>query len=1324
MSAPAGWPDQATFLISQLAGLRTQFAQSDGVDDLDALIDAANAAMAVTPTGHPGRGQVLSTLAHFSHVRYERTGDTADLDASVAFSVQTGLHSVAGLPVDHPDRIAVLASLENLIRLDAESKSTAVMDACLRVETDGLAGVDAALTAAVTAMTALPVDHPGRTILLAGLAPGMRARYLYAGDFADLNVAVEAANTAIALLPVDSPSYAGTATELHNALLLRSQVTGDAEDLGRALNAAWKALEVTPDDESGALWLSISSTLAMRSRSTGDLTDLNYAVDAGLQAFAKTPEDEPGYGATLAGLAGILVLRFQQTGDQDDLRRAVAAGEHAAAVTQESDPDWPIVLMSLAETLRFQFRETGTEDVLDRAVEIGWQALRAIPRNHPGWPLLLAGQASVLTSRGVRADDVGDLDSAVDLAREGSAALPPGHASQPEVLLALAEALHYRFRRVGDAADIDDAVAAAGGAATAAPATHAEYATVQASLGEMLMTRFQWTGSVADLERAVDAVRRAAETLPANHHARAQVSSNLNLVLGMRFARFGNLADLDAAVDAGYTAVAATEPDHPQRPFWLANLANALLSRFRQVNSLSDLDAAIAASDQSLASLPAEHPSRVLVLVNLTQALVSRYERTAQAVDIDAAIDAGRAALVGIPDDHPERPKVLAALSAALTTRFHESADAADLVAAAETARTAVAALPKDHPDRIVALTNLGVALTARFEHDRNMTSLDEAILVDRQVIAAVPADHPNRATALFNLGSNLELRFAETGNQADLDAAIDAHREAAGMATASAIIRLSAAVAWGLAAANRNRWSDAAAGFGAGVELTARVAARGLDRSDQEFLLGELGGLASEAAGCCLRAGLVTRAFELLDQGRGVLLGQALDTRTDLTALQERHPDLASQFVALRDEIDRADPATLAGSMSADGSSLMDGAEMARWSLALRREAAAGFERIVDEVRSMPGFGTFLRPLTVSELAVAAEQGPVVAVTVSQFGAHALILTADGKIDALPLEGLTQEEVRERVLRIVDTAAGSSAPLGEDLSDTLDWLWDVIAGPVLERLGITDPPQDGEPWPRVWWCLSGLLSFLPVHAAGRHATQHGPSSEAVIDRAVSSYTPTVRVLAETRRAGRTSRASAARLDEGEALVVAMPETPGASSLPGTGAEADLVGQHFRGRLRVLVGARATRDAVLTALTSARWAHFACHGHTDIADPSASRLLLADHETRPLTVVDLARLRLAAPELAFLSACSTARPGDRLADEAIHLASACQLAGYRHVIATLWPIADTPVVADEIYEAIAMTSDIGAAVHTVTRRMRDSLRDRPSAWAAHIHTGA
>jgi len=150
---------------------------------------------------------------------------------------------------------------------------------------------------------------------------------------------------------------------------------------------------------------------------------------------------------------------------------------------------------------------------------------------------------------------------------------------------------------------------------------------------------------------------------------------------------------------------------------------------------------------------------------------------------------------------------------------------------------------------------------------------------------------------------------------------------------------------------------------------------------------------------------------------------------------------------------------------------------------------------------------------------------------------------------------------------------------------------------------------------------------------------------------------------------------------------------------------------------------------VLAALPAARWAHFACHGSSDLTNPSASYLLLTDHRQRPLTVVDVARLRLDNAELAFLSACSTARPGGQLADEAIHLASAFQLAGYRQVIGTLWPIGDQDAVdlARDVYTALAGTGagsvDAAAALHTATRRLRNRWWDRPSVWASHIHSG-
>jgi CHAT domain len=99
-------------------------------------------------------------------------------------------------------------------------------------------------------------------------------------------------------------------------------------------------------------------------------------------------------------------------------------------------------------------------------------------------------------------------------------------------------------------------------------------------------------------------------------------------------------------------------------------------------------------------------------------------------------------------------------------------------------------------------------------------------------------------------------------------------------------------------------------------------------------------------------------------------------------------------------------------------------------------------------------------------------------------------------------------------------------------------------------------------------------------------------------------------------------------------------------------------------------------EAVLAELGRCAIAHFACHGYSDPADPSHSRLLLHG-SAEPLTVAGLAPVNLSHADLAYLSACQTAiNSAARLIDEAIHLSAAFQLAGFRQVIGTPWEVED------------------------------------------------
>ena len=95
--------------------------------------------------------------------------------------------------------------------------------------------------------------------------------------------------------------------------------------------------------------------------------------------------------------------------------------------------------------------------------------------------------------------------------------------------------------------------------------------------------------------------------------------------------------------------------------------------------------------------------------------------------------------------------------------------------------------------------------------------------------------------------------------------------------------------------------------------------------------------------------------------------------------------------------------------------------------------------------------------------------------------------------------------------------------------------------------------------------------------------------------------------------------------------------------------------------------------------------------------------------------------------LAYLSACRVPLGGGQRLDDAVHVGAAFQLAGFPHVIATLWPVGDLAArrFARLTYEALGTDQNLdpARAVHHVVRTVRDLLPDRPSVWAALAHFG-
>ena len=128
--------------------------------------------------------------------------------------------------------------------------------------------------------------------------------------------------------------------------------------------------------------------------------------------------------------------------------------------------------------------------------------------------------------------------------------------------------------------------------------------------------------------------------------------------------------------------------------------------------------------------------------------------------------------------------------------------------------------------------------------------------------------------------------------------------------------------------------------------------------------------------------------------------------------------------------------------------------------------------------------------------------------------------------------------------------------------------------------------------------------------------------------------------------------------------------------------------------------------------------HFAGHGSTHRTEPLQSQLLLKDWDSDPFTVATLLETNLTskAPFLAYLSACGTGQILDEdSVDESIHLANACQLAGFRHVVGTLWSV-DDGLCVDMARMTYEFLRDGGMGEKSVSRGLHAAMRTLRDQW--------
>ncbi len=952
-----------------------------------------------------------------------------------------------------------------------------------------------------------------------------------------------------------------------------------------------------------------------------------------------------------------------------------------------------------------------------------------------------------------QSDDDSALQNAVTLLRQAVAATPPDSPDRASRLNSLGIALQARFGRTGSPFDLDEAVDLARRVVAATPPDSPDLAARWNNLGTALQVRFGRTADPADLDDAVQAARNAVTTTRPGQLDRAVFLSNLGHGLRAVYRRTGDLAVIGETIRTARQAVAASPDSDPNKAVFLSNLADALQEFSGRTGDRAALEEAVRVGRDAVAATPPGHPTRAACLNNLGNALRARYRWTGLRTDLDDAVEIAQQVVATSREDDANWATFLSNLAGALQDLFERNDKLDSLNDAIRQGRRAATATPPDYPIRAARLNNLGNSLRLRYTQTGSPTDLDEAVEIGRHVVAATPAGDPNSATFLNNLGHTLLTRFERTGEQADLNESITLLEEASDVAEALPADRLRA-VSTAAELAVPSQPARAASLFERAVRLLPEVAPRQLQRADQYSALRGYAGLAADAAALALenpaipigeRPGV---ALQLLEAGRAVLQAQALQLRSDVTDLAYQRPDLANRYTKIRDLLDRTSETTIniatVAAEDTDPRPAPVGIHLARQRLA--RE----FGAVLAQIRAVDGFEYFALPPPTQELIAQAEEGPVVVFNVSQYRSDALLLTSNG-ITCLPLPGLSRSSVIEHVARFQRALRDSrdGPPLKDrlnarrQLGRTLEWLWDNAAAPALEALGYHRPPPVDQAWPRVWWAPGGLLGLLPIQAAGYHTQPLDPEARTVIDRVVPSITSTVAAL---RHARRHRNHTGATLHQ--ALIVAMPTTPGiAGHLPFVAEEVAKVLAQLPDSIALVeseiptdIGTTIsgtslpTKANVLNLLPNCSIAHFACHAVSSPLDPSQSLLLLHDHVTEPLTVSTLAPLHLEHVQLAYLSGCETAQISDgMLVDEAIHLTSAFQLAGYPHVIGTLWAIDDRTAarIAEMFYAALTGTTGSAShdtthaayALHQAVRAFRDTDPNGLLGWTAYLHAG-
>ncbi|KIJ34190.1 hypothetical protein M422DRAFT_182363, partial [Sphaerobolus stellatus SS14] len=1157
------------------------------------------------------------------------------------------------------------------------------------------------------------------------------------GDMTDLNQSVLKFQEAVQLTPDGYPDKPSLLNNLGSSLLRRFERLGDMTDLNQSILKFQVAVQLTPDghpDKPSRL-NNLGSSLFTQFRWLGDMTDLNQSVLRKQEAVQLTPDGHPDKPSWLNNLGNSFLTRFEELGDMTDLNQSVLKFQEAVQLTPDGHPNKPSLLNNLGRSLLTRFERLGDMTDLSQSVLMKQEAVQLTPDGHPEKPSLLNNLGRSLLTQFKQLGDTTDLDQSILKSQEAVQLTPDDHPDKPSWLNNLGNSLLTRFEELGDMTDLNQSVLKFQEAMQLTPDGHPDKPSLLNNLGNSLLVQFEQLGGMTDLNQSVLKFQEAVQLTPDDHHDKPSSLNNLGNSLLIQFKQLGDMTDLNQSILKKQEAVQLIPGGHPDKPALLNSLGNSLLTRFEELGDMTDLNQSVLKFQEAVQLTPDSHPDKPSLLNNLGSVLFMQFNQLGDMTDLNQSVLKFQEAVQLTPDSHPDKPSRLNNLGSSLLTRFERLGDMTDLnQSVLKKQEAAVQLTPDDHPDKPSLLTSLGSSLLRRFEELGDMTDLNQSVLKKQEAVQLTPDGHPDKPSWLYNLGNSLIVRFLKLRLSDDMVNAVWAYSSATHAEYGPPSVRLHAAQRWAICLQASSSPESILDIYHIAIPLLAEIAWLGSSLPDRHYQIMQAGSVVHEAAAAAHQFGDDIQAVEWLEQGRSVIWGQLLQLRTPIDDLKEKEPNLSQRLKLNSLQLEEA--------ASPRNPSVRSIEEIASngHHLAVERK------QILKEIRMCQGFERFLLPRAIRELTPAASHGPIVILNSSKLDdtCYALVILSNLPDDVLSvkLDYFTASHAKvDATLRnlafsnqdnkfradprrklILESNKGT---VSQGFKFILAELWEGVVRPVLEALALMDPSLRVKP--RLWWCPTGLFSFLPLHAAGLYHADASPGSK-LSDFVISSYIPTLSALVD--RVSPIPPPGPPKL-----LAIAQSSSAGQQKLPGTADEIKYIKaaieQSKALTLMTLVEENATLKNVVSELKTATWVHFACHGVQNPDHPTESALLLAGKDR--LTLAMLTSLEITHGGLAFLSACQTAKGDEKLSDEAVHLSAGMLATGFGGVIATMWSVGDqvAPQVARDVYKYLKESGmdvcEAAHALHLAVENTRNNMQGEDDAafisWVSFIHMG-